>query len=91
MQCVRYFVKGPIARHEYESDRLCASGWGQTVYVGEDKFACMSNIFCSCDFVRSNVVSSEQGNYRVCRQFGRRTVAAHWVVNDDKRHLSRIR
>ena len=47
----------------------------------------MSNMFCSCDFIRSNVVSREQGNNRVCRQFGRGTVAADRVVNDDERHL----
>ena len=51
----------------------------------------MSSVFCSRDFIRSNVVSSEQGNNRVCRQFGRSTVAADWVVNDDKRHRSKIR
>ena len=51
----------------------------------------MSNIFRSCDFIRSDVVSSEQGNNLLCRQFRRSTVAAHWIANDDKRHLCKIR
>jgi hypothetical protein len=34
MQCVHYFVKGPIARDKCESDhRPSANGWGETVYV----------------------------------------------------------
>lgn len=44
-------------------------------------------MFGGCDFIRNNIVSSEQRENCVCGHFRCCTVAADWIVNDDERHF----